>query len=146
MKRSHLNPSTLPNWASLFSQVVTAEVSGAKLVYISGQVGVDAHENLTGDRSFRAQTDQVFRNLNAALSAVGATFADITALVIYVVSYEPEKGSIIGEALRARFPNGELPALSLVGVTALARPEFELELQAHAVVDSVCVGGVEPGG
>ena len=137
MKHSHLNPSTLPNWASLFSQVVTAEVSGATLVYISGQVGVDAHENLTGDGSFRAQTEQVFRNLNAALSAAGATFADITALVIYVVSYEPEKGSIIGEALRARFPSGELPALSLVGVAALARPEFQLELQAHAVVDSV---------
>jgi enamine deaminase RidA (YjgF/YER057c/UK114 family) len=115
-------------------------LSGAKLVYISGQVGVDAHENLTGDGGFRAQTEQVFRNLNAALSAAEATFADITALVIYVVSYEPEKASIIGEALRARFATGELPALSLVGVAALARPEFELELQAHAVVDRV--GGV----
>jgi enamine deaminase RidA (YjgF/YER057c/UK114 family) len=139
VKRSHLNPSTLPNWSSLFSQVVTAEVSGAKLVYISGQVGVDANENLTGDGSFRAQTEQVFRNLNAALSSAGATFADITALVIYIVSYEPEKASVIGEALRARFPTGELPALSIVGVAALARPEFELELQAHAVVD--CRGG-----
>ena len=136
MKRSHLNPATLPNWGSLFSQVVTVEVSGAKLVYISGQVGVDATQNLTGDGSFRAQTDQVFRNLNAALSAAGAAFADITALVIYVVSYEPEKGSIIGEALRARFPGGKLPALSLIGVSALARPEFELEIQAHAVVDA----------
>jgi len=136
VKRSHLNPATLPNWGSLFSQVVTVEVSGAKLVYISGQVGVDATQNLTGDGSFRAQTDQVFRNLNAALSAAGAAFADITALVIYVVSYEPEKGSIIGEALRARFPGGKLPALSLIGVSALARPEFELEIQAHAVVDA----------
>ncbi|MDQ6769713.1 MAG: RidA family protein [Gemmatimonadota bacterium] len=140
MKRSHLNPGTLPNWASLFSQVVTAELSGATLVYISGQVGVDAQESLTGDGGFRAQTEQAFRNLNAALSAAEATFADITALVIYVVSYEPEKASIIGEALRAKFPAGELPALSLVGVAALARPEFELELQAHAVVDRA--GGV----
>jgi enamine deaminase RidA (YjgF/YER057c/UK114 family) len=136
VKRSHLNPTTLPNWGSLFSQVVTVEVGGAKLVYISGQVGVDAHKNLTGDGSFQAQTDQAFRNLNAALSAAGATFADITALAIYVVSYEPEKASIIGEGLRARFPDGKLPALSLIGVSALARPEFELEIQAHAVVDA----------
>jgi enamine deaminase RidA (YjgF/YER057c/UK114 family) len=120
---------------------VTAEVSGAKLVYISGQVGVDAHQNLTGDGSFRAQTEQVFQNLDAALFAVGATFADVTAIVVYVVSYESEKGSIIGETLRARFPSGELPALSLVGVAALARPEYELELQAHAVVDSVVESG-----
>ena len=139
MKHSHLNPSTLPNWASLFSQVVTAEVGGAKLVYISGQVGVDARENLTGDGSFQAQTDQAFRNLNTALSSVGATFAEVTALVIYVVRHESKKTSIIGEALRARFPDGELPALSLVGVAALARPEFELEIQAHAVIDGqVC--------
>ena len=133
MKR-YLNPNTLPNWGSLFSQVVTAEVGGARLVYISGQVGVDAQEKLTGDGSFRAQTEQVFRNLDAALTAAEATFADITALVIYVVSYEAEKASIIGEALRTRFPSGELPALSLIGVAALARPEFELELQAQAVV------------
>ena len=133
MKR-YLNPNTLPNWGSLFSQVVTAEVGGARLVYISGQVGVDAQEKLTGDGGFRAQTEQVFRNLDAALTAAEATFADITALVIYVVSYEPEKASIIGEALRTRFPSGELPALSLIGVAALARPEFELELQAQAVV------------
>ena len=133
MKR-YLNPNTLPNWGSLFSQVVTAEVGGARLVYISGQVGVDAQEKLTGDGGFRAQTEQVFRNLDAALTAAEATFADITALVIYVVSYEPEKASIIGETLRTRFPSGELPALSLIGVAALARPEFELELQAQAVV------------
>ena len=95
---------------------------------------MDARENLTGDGSFHAQTDQAFRNLSTALSAAGATFADVTALVIYVVMYESKKSSIIGEALRARFPDGELPALSLVGVAALARPEFEVEIQAHAVV------------
>ena len=136
MKRSHLNPDTLPNWGSLLSQVVTAELSGATLVYISGQVGVNAQQQLTGDGDFRAQTEQAFLNLNAALSAARATFADITALIIYVVAYEPEKASIIGDALRARFPTGRLPALSLVGVAALARPEFQLEVQAQAVVET----------
>jgi enamine deaminase RidA (YjgF/YER057c/UK114 family) len=134
MKRSHLNPETLPDWGSLFSQVVTAEVGGATLVYISGQAGVDADENLTGDGGFRAQTDQAFRNLGAALAAAGGAFADITALVIYVVSYEPEKASIIGEAMRASFPPDRLPALSLIGVATLARPEFLLEVQGQAVV------------
>jgi enamine deaminase RidA (YjgF/YER057c/UK114 family) len=140
MKRSHLNPETLPDWSSLFSQVVTAEVSGARLVYISGQVGVDADQHLVGDGGFRAQTDQAFRNVGAALAAAGGKFADVTALVIYVVSYEPEKVSILGEAIRERFPPTRFPALSLIGVASLARPEFQLEVQAHAVIATEDVG------
>ena len=46
-----------------------AKVSGA-MVFIAGQVALDAQGNLVGFDDFRQQTEQVFRNLATALGEV----------------------------------------------------------------------------
>src|SRR5205085_11777047 len=63
MKVTHLNPSELPDWSSLFSQVVIAEGSPIRVIAVSGQVGVDRNQAVSGDGSFAAQLDSAFRNL-----------------------------------------------------------------------------------
>ena len=45
-----------------------AEVRGGRLVYISGQIALDAQGKLVGKGDLEAQADQVFRNLAAALA------------------------------------------------------------------------------
>ena len=54
-------------------------------------------------------------------------------LTIYVVGYQPEKARVTQGALRHRFGNGDLPRLTLVGVQALAKPEFQIEIEALAI-------------
>jgi enamine deaminase RidA (YjgF/YER057c/UK114 family) len=96
MKRMHLNPPELPDWSSLFSQVVVAEGSPLRIVVTSGQVGVDAHQAVAGDGSFEAQVEQAFANLAVAISAGGCSPRDVAKLTIYVVGYEPGKVDAIG--------------------------------------------------
>ena len=72
----HLNPPELPDWSSLFSQVVIAEGSPLRVVAVSGQVGVDRSQALSGDGSFEAQLDRAFENLVAALAAAGCSVAE----------------------------------------------------------------------
>ncbi len=127
----HLNPPELPDWSDLFSQVVVAE--GARIVAVSGQVGVDARQKIAGDGSFAAQTGKAFSNLAVALSAARCSFADVVKLTIYVVEYEQHKAAIIREAVRKVFNGRKLPALSLIGVQALAKPDFKIEVDAIAV-------------
>jgi enamine deaminase RidA (YjgF/YER057c/UK114 family) len=129
----HLNPPELPDWSALFSQVVVAEGSPLRVVIVSGQVGVDARQVVAGDGSFIAQTKKAFDNLALALSAARSSVADVMKLTIYVVGYQPEKASVIQNALRNRFGDGDLPALTLVGVQALAKPEFQIEIEALAI-------------
>ena len=129
----HLNPPELPDWSALFSQVVVAEGSPLRIVIISGQVGVDARQVVAGDGSFTAQTKKAFDNLALALSAARCSVADVVKLTIYVVAYQPEKARVIQDALRNRFGDGDLPALTLVGVQALAKPEFQIEIEALAI-------------
>src|SRR4051794_22335811 len=61
------NPATMAKPGSTYSQVV--EVTGGKTVYIAGQVALDTSGTLVGPNDFRAQVEQVFKNIKAAVEA-----------------------------------------------------------------------------
>ena len=134
MQWDYLNPPDLPDWRSFFSQVVCVEAHGVKQVFVAGQVGVDSQKRLAGDGGVAAQTERAFDNLGTALASVGAAWADVAMLTIYVVGYGESQAPVIGQAVRARFAAGRLPACSLVGVQALAEPRLLIEVEAVAVM------------
>jgi enamine deaminase RidA (YjgF/YER057c/UK114 family) len=116
-----------------YTQVVVAQ--GRRMVFIAGQVSIDADGQLVAPNDFAGQVKQVFANLRTALRGAGATPADVTKLTIFVVGYTPPLRAVIGEARAAIFRAGELPASTLVGVQALAEPGYLLEVEAIAVVN-----------
>ncbi|MEM9674827.1 MAG: RidA family protein [Bacteroidota bacterium] len=136
MKREYSNPSALPDWSSMFTQIVVTEKQGLRLVHISGQVGVDQDKKIVGDGSLAAQTQQALKNLKVALSHVGVSVNDVVKLTIYVVDYQYEHAAVIREALRVVFPSDQLPALSLIGIAALAEKEFLVEIDAEIVAEA----------
>ena len=136
MPKKFINPESLPNWEQSFSQVITVSPVGpAKTVYISGQVAVDKNQNLIGDGDLAAQAMQAFQNLAAALAAGGATTADVVKINIYVKDYKPEHAALVSEALRRYFPQQQLPTSTWLGVQALAKEEFLIEVDAVAIVE-----------
>lgn len=111
-----------------------AVASGARTIYTAGQVAIDENGALVGGNDLAAQAAQVMENLGKALAAGGASFADVVKITTYVVNYKPEYRAIIGQA-RAKFFAGRTPpASTLVGVAALAVPEWLVEIEAIAVV------------
>jgi enamine deaminase RidA (YjgF/YER057c/UK114 family) len=128
----HLRPEGLLHNPA-FSQVVTA--SGTRTIFTAGQVSIDERGALVGAGDLAAQTAQAMRNVGLALAAAGASYADIAKITTYVVNYKPEHRTIIGGARAPFFANGTAPASTLVGVTALALPEWLVEIEAVAVVD-----------
>ena len=82
-----------------------------------------------------AQTEQVMENLSTALAAAGATFDDVAKITTFVVDYTPEMRSVIGEVRGRYLPADNPPASTLVGVSALAGPEWLIEIEAIAVTD-----------
>lgn len=112
----------------------TVIVQPGKLVYISGQVALNAKGEVVGNGDLRAQVTQVMENLKAALAAVGATMQDIVKVNTYVVNLKPDQRPIIGEVRKKYISAEHPPASTLVGVTALAREEFLIEIEAIAAV------------
>jgi enamine deaminase RidA (YjgF/YER057c/UK114 family) len=113
-----------------YTQVVEVVAPG-RTIYISGQLGTDRDGKLAaGD--FRAQAEQVFRNLQAALAAVDASFADIVKLNSYLAHITDLP---ILRDVRARyFDAAALPASTTLEVAKFARKEALLEIEAVAVL------------
>jgi enamine deaminase RidA (YjgF/YER057c/UK114 family) len=72
-----INPQTM-HQPTGYSHVV--EVTAGRPIYIAGQVALDLTGALVGPGDIRAQTRQVFQNLQAALQAVGAGFEQVVKL------------------------------------------------------------------
>ena len=129
MAHRYLNPSSLPNLPG-FTQVV--EARGGRTVYVSGQVALDAAGAVVGEGNLGAQAEQIFGNLQAALTAVGATFEDVVKLTFFATDLA--QFAAVRE-VRDRYVSREHPpASTAVEVRRLVREELLLEVEAIAVL------------
>jgi len=135
MAIQRLNPDGLFKPDSYF-QVAVA--SGTRTIYISGQVAQDENGTVVGKGDLAAQSEQIYRNLAAALAGAGASFADVARLTAYVVDWSPDKmGLLVEGAMRAATALGFDPrtSITLIGVSALSTPDLLMEAEAVAVID-----------
>jgi enamine deaminase RidA (YjgF/YER057c/UK114 family) len=102
------------------------------LMFLSGQVSLDASGALVGEGDPQAQVRQCFRNIEALLQAGGAALDAVVKLTCYLAdaSTYPVYAGVKAE-LFARRP----PAGTVVVVGALLDPRFLLEIEATAVLD-----------
>ena len=129
LKVDRINPKGISQPRG-YTHVVSVPVG--RTIYISGQVAADATGALVGKGDFKAQVAQVFANLKLALEAVGAGPGDVVKTNIYVVNLKPEDVPPFRETRNAFSAGVESPASTLVGVTALANPDYLIEIEAVA--------------
>lgn len=134
IEKVFLNPDDLPDWSDYFSQIVIVPSSGTKTIYIAGQVSVDNQKNLIGKDDLTTQAAQAFQNLQIALSAAGATTADVVKVNIYVKNYKPEDAAAISTAFSQIFSKDKLPTATWLGVQSLSKEDFLIEVDAIAVI------------
>lgn len=131
MHKEFLNP---PSLSKTYGWTHVVASTGGKTIHISGQTAFDASGQVVGKGDLKRQTEQTFENLRLALAAAGATWNDVVVTRLYVVNFKTEQLPIIRE-VRSRFVSPEHPpASTLVGVTALAHPDWLIEIEATAVV------------
>lgn len=127
------NPETMAKPTAGYSQV--AEVSGGKVVFIAGQVAQDRNGNLVGKDDFRAQVQQVFENLKAAVEAAGGDFKNVVKLNYYCAESVDAVQIPAVREIRDKYVNTTNPPTStFVVVKRLVRPEWLIEVEAVAVV------------
>ena len=135
MANQYIQPDDV--WPSAqygFTQVVVS--TGTKIIHCAGQTAWDKDMNIVGGDDLEAQTAQALENIKSTLTAAGATMNDVVRVDVYVVDYNPEKIPAIGAAMSRYFDPDRLPASTLLGIQALALPEFLIEITATAVVNA----------
>lgn len=119
-----INPEGLSKPTS-YTHVV---VSGGT-IYISGQVSANEKGEVVGKGDLRAQVVKVYENLATCLKSVDASFSDVVKMNTFVVNLKPEDLAIIRDVRKNYLPAENPPASTLVGVTALANPDFLVEIE-----------------
>ena len=127
--RQLINPPEL-HPAPGFSHVAVAE--GTRVVHLAGQVALDREFGIVGDDDLGEQTRAAMRNVEAALTAAGASWDDVVRRTIYTL--HPTEYETITAAIDEVTGGAEHPAQTIVGVTGLAVPGLLIEIECTAVI------------
>jgi enamine deaminase RidA (YjgF/YER057c/UK114 family) len=127
MSLTHLNPSGL-HTNPAFSQGV--RIDGGNLVGVGGQNGTDSIGDVVSN-DLSEQTTQAFRNVLAVLAEAGADQSHVARLNIYLQA----GGDVTAGYQAAAEVWGQHPtAITVLQVSAFARPDVLVEIDALAVV------------
>jgi len=129
MKRERIDPG----WAWLKKFNISAGEKVGDTIWLSGAVAFDSDGNIVGEGDLYAQTKKTFQNLAEALESAGSSLADVVKINTFLTDLS--RYSEYGKARTEAFPNG-VPASTVVGTTALVRPELLVEVEAIAVIGS----------
>ena len=117
----------------LDNDLCQAVVAG-NLVFVRGQVGQDLETSEpVGHGDVAAQAEQAMTNIATLLSEAGARLEDVCRITVYLTDVRHREASyrVIGRHLK-----GVFPVSTGVVVSALARPEWLVEVEATAVLPS----------
>jgi enamine deaminase RidA (YjgF/YER057c/UK114 family) len=116
---------------NLDNDLCQAVIAGST-VYLRGQIGqdLDTRESV-GIGDVIARTEQAMGNIALLLQESGSALQDIVKIVVYLtdVRYRDPVYQVMGRWLK-----GVFPVSTGVVVTALARPEWLVEIDAIAVI------------
>jgi enamine deaminase RidA (YjgF/YER057c/UK114 family) len=114
-----------------------AEVTSGKIVYIAGQVPLDREGQIVANDDFRGQVQQVFANLDEAVRSAGGSFHDVIKLNYYCVDRVDRAQLPALRETRDQYVNTQTPpASTLIFVSGLVRPEWLIEIEAIAAINS----------
>ncbi|UOO90611.1 RidA family protein [Vitreoscilla massiliensis] len=117
---------------NLDNDLCQAVVARGRTVFLRGQIGqnLDTSENV-GVGDVAAQTEQAMYNIDMLLKEAGGELEDICKITIYIIDprYRETVYRIVGKWLK-----GVYPVSTGIVVSALARPEWMVEVDATAVI------------
>lgn len=120
-ERIHHNPApVIPGIAD------SVKLKSGDMIFISGQVGFEADGSVA--KTFERAVELTYAQLERALNAAGATYADLVRVNAYITHLDQEK-LVMWRQTRDRIVNAPEPSAStVIGVDALFNgAQFEID-------------------
>ena len=109
------------------------KVKGGTAVYLAGVVNRDKDgKAVKGDFPLQART--AFERLRENIESCGGALDDIVTMTVFIT--DPRYGDSFVTVRSEFFKQGHYPASALITVSALAHPDYCIEIQAIAVLEN----------
>jgi reactive intermediate/imine deaminase len=126
MSMKALQPSDLPKPGNFLQGI---EAAGSRMIFVSGNVAVDAAGKTVAPGDIKGQTRQVFANIEKILAEAGATRDDIVKITTFLTDLKNYAGfaEVRGEFFKPPYPASTAVQAHLIN------PEWLVEIEAVAV-------------
>jgi 2-iminobutanoate/2-iminopropanoate deaminase len=130
MNKTLIYPKDHPPSRGAYSPGIRIDLGSAALLLITGQLALDANNQVLAPGDAAEQTEHVFRRIGAILEAGGMDFTD----VVKVDTFLTDMGDFAAfSAIRNRYFAESRPVSTLLEVKGLARPGLCVEIEIVAV-------------
>ncbi|MBF6453040.1 RidA family protein [Nocardia cyriacigeorgica] len=120
--------ATTPDWYAPYK--ISQAIAANGLLFVSGQAGIDEQGRTVSD-DFLTQGRQAFANIKRVLAEAGADLGDVVKVGIFVTDMAANLDKII--QLRGEFLSEPYPADTLLEVSSLAQPDWQIEVEVTAL-------------
>jgi 2-iminobutanoate/2-iminopropanoate deaminase len=124
--RQIISSADAPKAIGPYSQAIKA----GNLLFLSGQIPLDPTSGNIVDGDVTAQTERVFQNLKAVLSAAGASFANVVRTTVFLADMNEFAAM---NAVYGKYVVDPPPARSTVQVARLPK-DVRVEIDVIAVL------------
>jgi len=127
-------------WPYSYGTMVEFKV-GTKLIFVCGQVPVDAQGNIVAHNDMKGQIKQVIENIRTVLKAAGATLDDVVKMNMYTpripeflesAEWRKESPELFGPGGTTGLEKGTVT--TLIGIPRLSWQDYLIEIEAIASI------------
>jgi reactive intermediate/imine deaminase len=123
MSKAIIHTDAAPAAVGPYSQAVGTQ--GGRLVFLSGQIGLEPGTGELVSENFEGQVRQSFANMQAVIEAAGGTLDNIVKLTLFLTDLSKFASA---NAIMAEIIPQPYPARSTLGVASLPKgAQFEVE-------------------
>jgi reactive intermediate/imine deaminase len=130
--KTRINPANFTKTVGAYSQGLKVDIGDKAMVFVSGQLAMDADGNPVAPNDIGAQTRYIFENIKKILAEADATLEDVVKVQIFVtdVSKFPQVSAVRNEYL------GEIrPVSTLLEISRTVKDGCDIEIEVIAIAE-----------
>ena len=133
MTRTRINPPNFTKTMGAYSQALKVDLGTKSMIFLSGQIAMDADGVPVSPNDISAQTRYIFENIKKILKEANATLEDVVKVQIFLTDIS--KFSQFS-AVRNKYLENIKPVSTLVEISRTVKEGCDIEIEVTAIVDN----------
>lgn len=131
--KTKINPPNFTKTVGAYSQGLKVEMGDKAIVFVSGQLAMDADGNPIAPNDISVQTRYIFENIKTILMNAGTVLEDVVKVQIFLtdISKFPQVSAVRNEYLE-----NIKPVSTLVEISRTVKAGCDVEIEVIAITDN----------